>query len=411
MKTYVVKLKQAAVITGIAIGGIGSSGALVPVNALTFNFNPLSGSIDPRAQAGFEAAGARWSSLFTDNANIIIDIDFRALSPGVLAQASSTRQRYSYSEFSTALSADRTSADDTQAVGSLRSGNNFNALINRTTNNPNGIGSATPYVDSTGNNTSQVNISTANAKALGLISGQSAGSSIHMAIADGFVPSSLINPDFPLNSPPVNATPGADATITFSSLFNFDFNPNDGIVFNQFDFVGVATHEIGHALGFTSGVDVLDINSPPVGGPFSDDAFTFVNSLDLFRYSADSTARNAIDWTADTRNKYFSLDGGRTNLGNLATGTNFGDGQQASHWKDNLGLGIMDPTFSNGELGVIRPNDLRAFDVIGWNRANVTATPVPEPSNIIGTLIFAGFGAKMVFKRRQKLANLTAKSF
>jgi hypothetical protein len=48
---------------------------------------------------------------------------------------------------------------------------------------------------------------------------------------------------------------------------------------------------------------------------------------------------------------------------------------------------------------------LRGFDVIGWNRVNANvATQVPEPSNIIGTLMFAGFGAKMVLKRRQKLA-------
>jgi hypothetical protein len=411
MKTYVVKLKQAAVITGIAIGGIGSSGALSPVSALTFSFNPLSGSIDPRAQAGFEAAGARWSSVFTDNVNIVIDIDFRALAPNVLAQAGSTRQMYSYSQFSTALNADRTSADDNQAVSSLRSGNNFNALINRTSNNPNGRGSAVPYLDNTGNNTSMVDISSANAKALGLVGGQSNGVSTNLATTDGFVPSNLINPDFTLNNPPANVTPGADATITFSSRFNFDFNPNDGIPLDQFDFVGVATHEIGHALGFTSGVDSLDINSPPVGGPFPDDAFIRVNSLDLFRYSTASTAAGAIDWTADTRPKYFSLDGGRTNLGNLATGVNFGDGQQASHWKDDLGLGIMDPTFAPGELGVIRQNDLRAFDVIGWNRASATATEVPEPSNIIGTLMFAGFGAKMVLKRRQKLAKLSATSF
>ncbi|NJR32445.1 MAG: hypothetical protein HC778_05950 [Chamaesiphon sp. CSU_1_12] len=173
----------------------------------------------------------------------------------------------------------------------------------------------------------------------------------------------------------------------------------------------MATHEIGHALGFTSGVDVLDINSPPVNGPFNDNQFTFVNSLDLFRYSADSLAQGAIDWTADTRAKYLSFDGGTTSIGALATGSNFGDGQQASHWQDspnfitNPELGIMNPTFSRGQLGIITENDLRGFDVIGWNRVNATvATQVPEPSNIIGTLMFAGFGAKMVLKRRQKLA-------
>jgi hypothetical protein len=405
MKTYIVKLKQAAVMTGIALGGIGSSGALAPVSALTFNFNPPAGTtIDPRAQAGFEAAGARWSSLFTDNANIIIDIDFRPLSTGILAQAGSTRKMYSYTDFYTALSNDRISADDNSAVSSLSTGTNFKAYINRTRNNPNGIGSATPYVDSTGANTSMVNISSANAKALGLLGGLPAGSTISLATAEGFMPSGPINPDFMISSPPANATPGADASITFSSSFQFDFDPTDGIDSTKFDFIGVATHEIGHVLGFTSGVDTLDINTPPVGRLFPDDAFVSVNSLDLFRYSAASKALNAIDWTADTRSKYFSLDRGITNLGNLATGVNFGDGQQASHWKDNRGLGIMDPTFSNGELGVISANDLRAFDVIGWNRSSATATAVPEPSNIIGTLMFAGFGAKLVLKRRQKLA-------
>ncbi|AFY95947.1 NF038122 family metalloprotease [Chamaesiphon minutus] len=405
MKTYIAKLKQAALMTGIALGGIGSSGTLSPVSALTFNFVSPSG-LDPRAQAGFEAAGIRWSALFTDTANIIIDIDFRALAPGVLAQASSTRRMYDYSQFRAALEADRTSADDNNAVSSLSLGTNFNALINRTSNNPNGSGSATPYLDNTGANTAMVNISSANAKALNLLGGLPAAASTYVSTAGGFVLGSPINPDFRpnnLNVSPANATVGADAAITFSTDFDFDFNPDDGIDFDKFDFVGIATHEIGHALGFTSGVDVLDINSPPTNGPFDDNLFTFVNSLDLFRYSEDSKNASAIDWTADLRTKYFSLDRGLTNIADFATGDNFGDGQQASHWKDNFGLGIMDPTFSNGELGVITENDLRGFDVIGWNRVNATVARVPEPSNIIGTLMVAGFGAKLVFKRRQKL--------
>ena len=61
----------------------------------------------------------------------------------------------------------------------------------------------------------------------------------------------------------------------------------------------------------------------------------------MFRYSAASFALGAIDWTADTRNKYFSLDGGVTAGPLFSTGRNFGDGQQASHWKDSLGIGIM----------------------------------------------------------------------
>ena len=58
------------------------------------------------------------------------------------------------------------------------------------------------------------------------------------------------------------------------------------------DAAQAAQHDAGggHALGFVSGVDVLDFNSPPNGGPFPANAFTFLSSLDLFRYSALSTA-------------------------------------------------------------------------------------------------------------------------
>ncbi|PSB57566.1 NF038122 family metalloprotease [Chamaesiphon polymorphus] len=413
MKTYIVKLKQAAVMTGIALGSVASGGAMTPASALTFDFRPVAGT-SAEAIAGFNTAGARWSSLFTDNVTINIDINFTKLAANVLAQAGSTRQRYDYSRVYTALSGDRTSADDFTAVASLPTGSTFNMLLNRTTNSPNGSANATPYLDNNGNaNNAKINISNANAKALGLILDSPAqviwnfGEVARVAPDTASIDSGIITD---VTLAPTLASVGSDAEITFSTDFVFDFDPSDGIASGAIDFVGVATHEIGHALGFTSGVDVLDTNSPPFNGPFNDSAFTFVNSLDLFRYSADSLAQGAIDWTADTRAKYLSFDG-RTSIGALATGSNFGDGQQASHWKDspnfitNPELGIMNPTFSRGQLGIITENDLRGFDVIGWNRVNATvATQVPEPSNIIGTLIFAGFGAKMVLKRRQKLA-------
>src|SRR5262249_44836054 len=45
-----------------------------------------------------------------------------------------------------------------------------------------------------------------------------------------------------------------------------------------------------------------------------------------------------------------------------------GDGRQASHWKDNLGIGIMDPTsVPAGQANVVTTRDIQALDVIGWN--------------------------------------------
>jgi len=174
-----------------------------------------------------------------------------------------------------------------------------------------------------------------------------------------------------------------DASITFSSNFSFDFDPTNGISAGFYDFVGVATHEIGHALGFISGVDVLDTNS---SGPFfNDNQFTFISTLDLFRFSAASIGQGAgvIDWTANNGNKYFSVNGGVTSIALYSNGTVHGDGRQASHWKDSLGIGIMDPTAATGELMAISGTDIRGFDVIGWDLETV-----PEP----GTIMLMGLG-------------------
>jgi hypothetical protein len=67
----------------------------------------------------------------------------------------------------------------------------------------------------------------------------------------------------------------------------------------------------------------------------------------------------------------------------------YGDGNQASHWKDFLGIGILDPTAFQGELMVLTDTDLRAFDVLGY-------TLVPEPG--CGALLLLG-GLFMIRRR------------
>ena len=71
-----------------------------------------------------------------------------------------------------------------------------------------------------------------------------------------------------------------------------------------------------------------------------------------------------------------------------------GDGRQASHWKDSLGLGIMDPTAAPGELLSISANDLRLFDLIGYDIA-----VVPEASSL--TLLLIGSVLSLAGWRRK----------
>jgi len=331
--------------------------------ALQFNLVPAPG-MNSQAIAGFQAAADRWSGIFSDNMTVNIDINFASLGSGVLGSTFSSTEFMPYADFRADLAADSKSVADATAMAHLPGGSSFGLLINRTADNPNGSGSAIPYVDNDGGeNNTTIWMSTANAKAIGALA------------ADD---------------------PGSDASIVFSSLFSWDFDPSNGIISGAFDFVGIAAHEIGHSLGFISGVDILDINSPPKNGPFSANQFTYVSPLDMYRFSSLSVANGAIDWTADTRTKYFSIDNGATDLGPFSNGVNFGDGRQASHWKDNLGLGIMDPTAASGEMLSITNLDIRAFDVIGYDLA------VPEPATIIVWsllgLVVAGCG---VWRRKR----------
>jgi PEP-CTERM motif len=305
---------------------------------LTFSFG--AGTGNPSADLGFQLAANFLSSKFSDNLTVTIDSGFSALAPGVLGQAGSTLQNFNFSTFRTAAVSDVTSLNDAIYTSNLPVGS-FSMYMNRTSNNGN---SAVPYVDNTGANTTSIQLTTANARALGMT---------------GFA--------------------GTDAQITFSSLFTWDFDNTDGITPGAIDFVGVAIHELMHAMGFVSNVD--DVDSSP---NLSDDSY-FPTPLDFTRQSADSLAAGArIDFTADARAKYFSLDGGATNLtpgpnGGFSTGFAFGDGRQASHWKDNLGLGIMDPTAQPaGIANVVTDLDLQALDAIGWN-----LQAVPEPSSLL----------------------------
>lgn len=302
---------------------------IASTNALTITLNAPA-TMSPQAVAAFRVAADRWEANYTDNVTVKIDINFLTLGPNVLGSASSSRVSYSFATVRNALTSDAVSADDTQGASSLPLTSTLPRLINFTSNNPNGAASLTPYLHSPG--VSTISLTKANARAIGLAT-----------------------------------TSTSDAAISFSNQFSFDFDPSDGVNGGQIDFVGVAAHEIGHALGFSSTVDTLDVN----GGTLSDTSPSLNPSpIDLFRYStqSQSTSGGVIDFSVDTRDKYMSLDRGVTSLASFSKGRVHGDGNQASHWIEGQGIGLMGPSITTGVAGEITEMDRRMLDVIGWNR-------------------------------------------
>ncbi len=326
---------------------------------LTFILNDL-GGVGPgsEALAGFQAAAALWAGVIVDPITIRLDVRFAALGTGILGSTGSTTNTVGYGTLRSLLSADATSASDLSAVGSLQSG-----ALSFVSNEPLDTGpidSRLRFLDDNGSfDNNNININTAQLKALGVV--------------PTYAPS---NPG------------GRDGSVSFSTLFTWDFDRSDGITPGAIDFVGVAAHEIGHALGFRSGVDLADVNALPGLAPPGVrglNSIAWGTVLDLYRYGSFGGVQT-LDWSIGGT-PCISVDAGANCVAPLSTGRLNGDGRQASHWKDDTLLGIsppiglMDPTASGP--GGIRPfqviteADLLAFDVIGYDLASV----VPEPGS------------------------------
>jgi hypothetical protein len=181
---------------------------------------------------------------------------------------------------------------------------------------------------------------------------------------------------------------GSDGTITFNSNFAFDYDNTNGVTPGTIDFQTIATHEIGHALGFDSAVDVVDGSPPTSILPNPLDLFRFRNLSGQFPTTAgqfSSFARDMIpghdDVFSDTQLQL-----------QFSTGANGGDGFGAGHWKDDAltgtYIGIMDPSVTTGTTEQITSNDVRALQMIGWE-----VTAVPEPSTLALVVMAAATAA------------------
>ena len=276
---------------------------------------------NPDALDTWNRAVAIWESVLDDNVVIEIDGDLAALDPGVLGATGSATFRAGFDVIRNQVVADRDPADEGFLVG-LPTSSQFTPIL------PPGFTYA-----------GELSATKALLKALGF---------------------------------DMSSFSGADATITFSTGFapDFDYDASDGIAAGKFDFEAIVVHEIGHALGFTSAVDVADfLRSQGSTGELRPTV------LDLFRMLPGAgatffTTAARLITTGDLEPFMAFWDGTQDLM--LSTGVVWGDGRQASHWKANElsggnFIGIMDPTLSRGERAELTTNDLRAFGLIGWD--------------------------------------------
>jgi hypothetical protein len=330
--------------------------AVPSAHALTINL-VNTGGVTPgtAAYTGFAAAAYYWQSVLSDNVTVTFEVGFTSagFDPTTLGSASSSSSDKTQTAWRNALIADATTALDAVATQHLA-----------------------PFTSA------NVNLNTSLQKALDLYTG---------------------------------GANNVDASISFNSARPFDFDTRDGFATVSSDFVAVAVHEMGHALGFTSDVwQLSDSDSTP-------------SNTDMFRYKD-----GALDFTWGG-SPYFSIDGGATQLFGRSGFASGADGFQTSHWMEGTRIhdgiscttltqaqiGVMDPTGGLCQEGIVTAQDLAAFDAIGWNvnvdilnqpgyQMNTSqimsaylAAQVPEPSS--WAMLVAGLGLTGVAWRRRRV--------
>lgn len=328
LTSHLLKYHQVMLPVALAFASIAISNK---AEALSFDFT-FSDNTPQEVRSVFWAAGDTWSKQLTDDVTVKIFVDYGALPSNVLAGTRPAMTRVTYSEFLNKLNRDKSTPDDSRfvsdnyddakAFGQLQKGTSFKYLkkVYNSTNN------TSSNQVTTGNT---VWLSLAHAKALGIT--------------------------------PTNIDPNAfDASIRISSAVSWNYDVLLPTLGKQ-DLYTVATHEIGHVLGFVSGVDASELLGTSI-----DPNLGYVTPMDMLRYSSQSAAQKIPDWT--TVQTFFSLDGGDHNLGNFSRGVKT-DGFQAGHWTNSTNTGIMRPYLKTGERWAIVPLDSQILDVIGWDYA------------------------------------------
>jgi hypothetical protein len=133
------------------------------------------------------------------------------------------------------------------------------------------------------------------------------------------------------------ATTGIDGAVGFSSAYSYSFDPNNQHAAGEYGFIGIAEHELTHALARVAG----------------NGAFTL----------ADYTAPGVLNTTGG--HGYYSIDGGVTNLGAFA-----GPTQDPADWSAFNNGDAFDYVSTAGNGGSLSYTDDALLESLGFNEVN-----------------------------------------
>lgn len=262
--------------------------------------------------------------------NITVNLNFRAVTTG-LGSSLTSNGNTTYADYLANLRNVQASAADAAAL----------ALLPNGTTNP-------------VNNDTQMNLATANFRAIGINQ---------------------------------NPSPGdPDSTISLNlSQMNLSRESVDP---NKYDLYSTAAHEINEALGMTSALTGNNGGPPPAGA---------VSGLDLYRY--DQNGNRTYNLNANQQS-YFSLDG-TTQLARFnQTSTSGNPGDYGDFYSPGNQIPQVQDAFGNpGGAEILGNAELTALDVLGYNLTgnylvNVSQTFNGTPFRIpASTLAVDGFNA------------------